>query len=201
MEIYLIRHGECCNSADEYFSTEKQTMDPHLTSKGIEQAKKLAERIKNIHFDIIYTSDLIRAEQTASIINSNLNSNIIITKNFREIDMGELFLKEWNIFPEIHSKWLLHEEDISYPGGENGNDVWQRCKKDLDIIISSNYKRVAIICHGGTIRSIICGVLNIPQQKRFYFGLPPTNCSINIIVYEDRHYYLHVFNDYEHLDK
>ena len=199
MEIYLIRHGECFNSASKYFSKEKQTMDPPLTSKGIEQAHKLADRIKEVNFDRIYSSDLSRAIETSNIINDCIDSEITITGNFREIDMGELFHKSWDEFPKIHSKWLLHEEDIAYPNGENGNNVWKRCKKELDTIVLSNFSRIAIVCHGGTIRSIICGVLNIPQQYRFYFGSPLINCSISILVYENKKYYLNVFNDYNHI--
>jgi probable phosphoglycerate mutase len=199
MEIYLIRHGECFDSTPEYFSKEKQTMDPPLTPKGIEQANKLASRMKEIIFDKVYTSDLIRAIQTSNIFNSSVNSSIVITKKFREIDMGDLYTKSWDRFPETFAKWLLHEEDIAYPNGETGYDVWQRCKNELDKLISLNLNRVAIICHGGTIRSIICGVLNIPQQKRFYLGLPLMNCSITIIKYEDNKYSLHLFNDYNHI--
>ena len=55
--------------------------------------------------------------------------------------------------------------------------------------------------HGGTIRSMICGLLDIPQEKRFYLGLPPENCSITVLKYneKDEKFYLHIFNDYTHL--
>jgi len=199
MEIYLIRHGECHDSTQDYFSLEKDTMDPPLNPKGIEQANKLAERLKHIHFDRIYTSDLARALLTSKIINNSIKSEIIISENFREIDMGEIFLKSWNSYPEIYSKWLKHDEDIPYPNGENGNDVWERCYKELKEIILLNFNRIAIVCHGGTIRSMICGMLNIPQQKRFYFGIPPMNCSITVLNFDKNEYYLHTFNDYSHL--
>jgi len=201
MQIYLIRHGESYNPKPEFISKEKNIMDPPLTSNGIKQAYKMVEKLKYIEFDIIYTSDLIRAVETTHILNKSKRSKIIITKNFREINMGEIFLKSWNEFPEIYSKWLLHEEDIPYPNGENGYNVWTRCKKELDEIIKRNYKRIAIVCHGGTIRSIICGALNIPQQNRFYLGIPLQNCSISILVYELEKYYLDLFNDYSHLNK
>lgn len=123
MEIYLIRHGDCYRSSSEYFSKEKQTMNPPLTPKGIEQAHKLAQRLKGITFDKIYCSDLDRAIHTANIFNSIVNSDVVITKNFREIDMGEIFHKPWSNFSEEFSKWVLHEEDIPYPNGENGADV------------------------------------------------------------------------------
>jgi len=185
----------------EYYCSEKQTMNPPLTSKGIEQAHQLAERLKGIAFDKIFSSDLDRAIQTSNILNSYVNSNITITKQFREIDMGEIFKKPWSEFPDEYSKWASHEEDIPYPNGENGADVWNRCKQEINSIIFSDYTRIAIVCHGGTIRSIACGILNIPQQRRFYFGLPPENCSISIVVHKEKDFFLHSFNDYAHITK
>lgn len=151
MEIYLIRHGECFPSSPEYFCEEKQTMNPPLTSRGIEQARKLAGRLKNVEIDNIYSSDLVRAIDTANILRDSVHANVIINKAFREID---------NI---------------------------------------QNRERIAIVCHGGTIRCIVCGVLRIPQQRRFYLGVPPENCSISIVIYKEKESVLHTFNDYTHI--
>ncbi|MDD3212140.1 MAG: histidine phosphatase family protein [Eubacteriales bacterium] len=199
MEIYLIRHGHCFNATEEYFSNIKQTMDPPLTPKGVEQANKLARRLKGITFDKIYCSDLDRAMQTAEIIRTTVKADIVASPSFREIDMGEIYRKSWDEFPDIYQNWVLHEADIPYPGGERGIDVWKRCKKKMDIITASHGNRVAIVCHGGTIRSIVCGILGIPQQKRFYFGSPTENCSISIIMQNEQNYCLHTFNDFSHL--
>jgi broad specificity phosphatase PhoE len=199
MEIYLIRHGECAVSLPEYYDDQKKTMNPPLTEKGITQAGKLADRLSTIPFEVIYSSDLERAIKTAEIINAKVHADRVCTASFREIDMGDVGRKPWSEFPEIHAQWSLHKEDISYPNGENGNDVWLRCKKELESIIRSEYKRVAIICHGGTIRSITCGLLRIPQQRRFHLGMPPEHCSVSIIRLIKGEFYLHTFNDYSHI--
>ena len=201
MEIYLIRHGDCFKDTVDYYCRDKQTMNPPLTSKGIDQAHRLADRLKNIPFDKIYCSDLDRAKQTAEIIQTKLNTEIIISVNFREIDFGDIHKenKTWMDFPEIYRKWILHDEDIPYPNGENGADVWNRCKKEIDNIITLENKRIIIVCHGGTIRSIACGILNIPQHKRFFLGFPLENCSISIVQYKERNFYLHTFNDHFHI--
>lgn len=121
--------------------------------------------------------------------------------NFREIDMGDIYISSWDNYPDLYQKWSKHDEDIPYPNGENGEMVWERCKKSIGEIIKNDFERVAIIAHGGTIRSIICGILNIPQQRRFHIGFPVENCSISIIKFnpKDLHFYLHTFNDYSHL--
>ena len=198
-ELYLIRHGESCRSSGEHYSEEKRTMDPPLTPAGMEQARQLAERLQGVHFDRIYSSDLDRASQTARILGASVNAEVVIKEGLREIDMGELWRKRpWSDFPELHAKWVLHEEDIPYPGGENGGDVWCRCKPLIDEIVLTD-RRAAIVCHGGTIRAMVCGMLDIPQQKRFYLGLPPVNCSISIVVHREERFFLHSFNDGAHI--
>lgn len=197
MDIYLIRHGECYSPADEYYNTEKGIADPPLTDKGISQAEKLAVRCQTVGFDLIVSSDLSRAVQTAEKIIALTPCDFLIDTVFREIDMGE----PWNEHSNIYEQWLLHNEDIPYPNGENGQDVWNRCEAKLRNLTSTQNEKIAVVCHGGTIRSIICGVLDIPQQKRFYFGSRLENCSISIIKYkeEDKRFYLHTFNDFSHL--
>ena len=71
-------------------------------------------------------------------------------------------------------------------------------KKELDGILASGAERVAIVCHGGTIRVMICGLLGLPMQKRFYIGNPPVNCAITILQQANEEWFLHVFNDYSH---
>jgi probable phosphoglycerate mutase len=173
-----------------------------LTKKGIQQAELLAKRCATIGFDRVYSSDLARAIQTAETILSLAPYKHEIIPAFREINMGDIDKHSWGNYPELYERWKQHEEDIPYPNGENGADVWRRCAAQLEKIIREPYQKVAIVCHGGTIRSIICGVLSIPQEKRFYFGNPPENCSISIVRYreDEARFYLHSFNDCAHLD-
>jgi len=195
MEIYLIRHGECQYLAKDYNDLEKHTINPPLTAKGEEQAHQLANRLGQVFFNKIYASDLVRAVQTAAILNSALHTDVVITPNLREIDLGELLAKSWDDFPDIYAKWNLHEEDVPYTGGENGSDVWKRCKTEIDAIIEKDYERVAIVCHGGAIRAMICGMLGLPQSRRHFFGNPLQNCSVSVIVHNNEGFYLQSFND------
>ena len=82
MKIYLIRHGRqnsrLCN------------VDVDLAEEGKQQARLVAERIKNWNIEKIYCSDLKRAMETAAIINETLNVNIVVESQLREIDFGEM---------------------------------------------------------------------------------------------------------------
>ena len=125
---------------------KKKIMDPPLTDLGIDQAKRLSRRCENLKFDIILSSDLCRAQQTAEILNERCQSTVRTDKAFRKIDMGDIYTKSWNAFPEIYSEWSLHKNDVPYPNGENGEAVWQRCKKEILPMINK-YERIAIVCH------------------------------------------------------
>jgi len=171
-----------------------------LSDKGVAQAKKLAIRCKSIGFERIVSSDLSRAVQTAEILVSYAPCGLSADPAFREIDMGDVSAS-WDAYPDVYAQWVLHQEDIPYPNGENGRDVWSRCRISLEKLIALRHKKIAIVSHGGAIRSIVCGVLGIPQQKRFFLGAPLENCSISLIRYDeaDKKFYLHAFNDFSHL--
>lgn len=200
MDIYLIRHGACFENAEAHFDMSLGTMNPPLTDLGVRQAHLLAERLADLPFDVLYASDLRRAMETMEIVNRQVQAKVVVTKSFREIDMGEILTKSWSAFPELYQQWRLHQEDMRYPAGENGNDVWERCRHEMEEIVQSQHHRIAVFCHGGTIRSIICGVLGIPQQKRFSFGQPLQNCSISVIRKNEDGLFLHSFNDDNHLE-
>jgi alpha-ribazole phosphatase len=142
MDIYLIRHGESYNSSIEHYDYEKKTMNPPLTKKGVIQAENLAMRCKSIGFDMIISSDLLRAEQTAERILSVAPCDFFTNSAFREIDMGGIHTKSWNDYPELYSQWVLHNEDVPYPKGENGENVWHRCKTQLERLIAVQNKKV-----------------------------------------------------------
>lgn len=201
MDLYLIRHGACCDSTAEFYDDEKNTMNPPLTEEGVKQAQKLAERCKDIGLNAVYSSDLLRALQTSQIIASAVKCGLSVSPALREIDMGDIYKKSWDHYPELYAKWALHREDLPYPNGENGADVWKRCSALLLQIVREPHEKVAIVAHGGTIRSIVCGVLGIAQQKRFRFGAPLENCSITVVKYIEakNQYFLHTFNDFSHL--
>lgn len=202
MELYLIRHGNTLPGV-EYYSETKKALDPPLNSLGWDQADRLGKRLENVPFDAIYCSDLERAVSTAKMLGVYVHSKILVEPALREIDMGDIQLHAWEEYGELHAQWRLHETDMAYPNGENGQDVWNRCKPVLDRIVLSHAERVAVVIHGGVIRCLLSGIFKIPFQERFYLGSPLSNCSITMLTYkeEEARFYLNSFNDIAHLEK
>lgn len=198
MNIYLIRHGRQ--------SSALCNVNVDLAEEGYEQAELLGERLRNFSIDGLYSSHLTRAVQTAEVINKYLNQTHIIKEELREISFGELEgnPNEYNyeFYKDFFEKQLKHLEDIPYPQGENGKDVFERASVILDEILKSGKQNIAIVTHGGVIRALISGLLGIPMNKKLLLGHSLENCSLTQLTYDERkkQWYLQRFNDYSHLE-
>ncbi len=199
MDIYLIRHGEKEDSCNHELVK--------LTEKGLRQAERTGMLLEGHSIERIYSSNMIRAIQTSEAINRYINAEIEIVPELREIHMGICETEGWNSlerkYPEYMKEFNRHETDMRYPpDGECGRDVWERVEGFLDRLVTTEYKRVALVTHGGVIKVMLAGIMGLEQQKRFYFGSPLKNCSITIIKYDhdSRTFSIHCYNNYSHLD-
>jgi uncharacterized phosphatase len=69
MKVYFVRHGESVGNREEFH----QTVDTPLSAAGVDQAKKIAGRLKKFNVDLIITSPVARARETAGIISKTIN--------------------------------------------------------------------------------------------------------------------------------
>ncbi len=199
MNIYLVRHGKqiggTCNE------------DVELSELGCKQADLTGQRLKKYDIDIIFCSHLIRAVKTAEVINRYTNVGIETREELQEISFGDMEGKDEQFieinFSKFYEKFNRNEEDVHYPNGECGEDVRKRAMKIIEEIKSKGYKNAVVVAHGGTIRSLISGILGLGQERRVLIGLPFENCSISIIKYDSKgqKYYVHTVNDYSHLEE
>lgn len=200
MNIYLIRHGE-------KIEKDKNHETLGLTEKGFKQADLLGKRLRGYSIDKIYTSNMKRAVQTAEEINRHLGVEIIVKPELREIHMGACDTEGWGYleqnYPAFIEEYEKHDSDLRYPpDGECGEDVWDRTVRVINEIVESESDNIAVVTHGGVIRAIICGILQLSQARRFYLGAPPKNCSISVIKHDKKknRFFVHTFNDYAHLE-
>lgn len=152
MKIYVIRHG--LTELNKQKKVNGQIDEP-LAPEGIEQAKTatslIPESIKHI-----YSSPLIRAVQTAEIVNSKLNHPITIVDAFTEIHMGTLAGKSWEEMEsglELKKKHRTVQFDYKPFGGESASEVKKRVLKFLKRLKNKHKdNEVLIVTHGGIIR-------------------------------------------------
>ena len=85
MKVYLVRHGQCESNVIGRYNF----VDEDINETGIKQAEDLREKIKDINYDIVISSPLVRALHTAEIINAN-NKEIITDERLAERKHGSL---------------------------------------------------------------------------------------------------------------
>ena len=199
LNIYLIRHGrqasKLCN------------VNVELAEEGIKQAELLSKRMKFYPLDGIYSSQLIRAVQTAEIINQNHQLIHEVRPELEEIDFGDLtghtdeYIEEH--YSEFFSKMNKCEEDLPYPGGESGKEVYDRAMSIINEIIESGKEEVAVVTHGGVIRALVAELMGAGLARRGRFARALENTSITNIHYnrETETFYLQSFNDVAHLEE
>jgi probable phosphoglycerate mutase len=199
MNIYLIRHGRqnstLCN------------VNVELSDEGREQAELLGRRLKSYDIDVVYSSQLIRAMETADIINKHLNKKRVIDERWQEADFGGMTGLTNQQLKEKYSDFLaeraMMKEDLTYPdGGENCQMVFERAFDALKDLIKEPYDNVCVVTHGGVLRALLTGIIGADYSKWLTYGRQIENCSISQIMYDEKMNTFHIerFNDYSHLE-
>lgn len=142
MKLYIVRHGEVPHNALRQYNNENED----LNENGIRQANELKEKIRNINYDIIISSPLLRAKHTAQIINVN-NKEILINDKLKERDPGNLSGKPLTV--TNRDEYWNYNTKITYGTSENIRDFFMRVYNFLDDLKKEDYESVLIVAHSG----------------------------------------------------
>ncbi len=142
MKVYIVRHGEVPHNALKQYNNENED----LNENGIRQANELKEKVKNINYDIIISSPLLRAKHTAQIINVN-NKKILINDKLKERDPGDLSGKPITV--TNRDEYWNYNTTIRYGTSENIRDFFMRVYNFLDELKKEDYESVLIVAHSG----------------------------------------------------
>ncbi len=226
MIIYLIRHGRQ--------SSQDCNVNVPLSEEGRIQSRLLGERMKSYKLDVIYSSTLVRAVETARTAfayNKELLENLQLRQGLEEIDFGiltgqkdeevkkfynEYYQEQLDNFMEgrVQQGTALEEvnafigdffvppEEMWYPEGENGAMVLERVMPVVKEWIESGKKNIAVVTHGGLIRTLLCSLFGGDFARRLMFGTSLENCSITQLHYDEAKngFFLDRFNDYAHIE-
>jgi len=159
-----IRHGETVWNAEERFQGHG---DSPLTETGRNQVAALGRRMQDFRFDALISSDLGRAQETASIISDFTGHPVEIDGRLRERNYGVL---EGLTVHEIKARHLdildqLIADDPDYivPAGESYRQHYQRNIEFIEELLATRVgSKVAIVIHGGVLESIFRYVAGLP---------------------------------------
>lgn len=156
--IYLVRHGETEWNLKRLIQGHS---DSPLTKAGIEQAKKVAKNLKKIKFDLVFSSDLLRAKKTAEIIAAKHDLEVETSNLLRERAFGSYEGKPHNALAAFDKLFesLKEEEKFKYkssPEIESDEEITTRLINFLrKALISHPEKTILVVTHGGIMRAFL----------------------------------------------
>jgi probable phosphoglycerate mutase len=202
-ELWVVRHGESTwNTEGRYQGQANVPLSP----VGVLQAASLAERLTGQHFDAVYTSDLLRAAQTAQTVAERLEGAPTVRPDpgLREIDVGELSGLVIADIRERHPDYLeaLRTDPWTTrrPGGESMEDLYTRSGAAFETLRARHPgQRVLVFTHGGVVRVAVGLALGgVPANA--WARLSVTNTSITRVLLGENSGTLLGFNDDAHLE-
>lgn len=156
--FYIVRHGETVLNVQKRVQGH---LDSPLTPLGLKQVKKLAQKLKKIRFDAIFSSDLLRAKKTAQIIALEHKLAVATTKALRERKMGKLDGRPWELLDKYYKKFedLDNQTRFKTPlryDVESDEAIIGRVITFLrEIAISQPGKTILIATHGGLMKTLL----------------------------------------------
>lgn len=177
--LYIFRHGETDWNKEQRF---QGTADIELNDKGVKQTEELARQLKSVDFDLIVSSPLSRANETAKKVSlMQANSPLIlvhdglkersfgVAEGMKVEDAKTTFFGVSNIDRDTGNPRFWN---VKYPDGENRKEVFQRFKSAMSDICRDrpNDKTIAVSTHGSLMTSVLAHMLD--QFKQFH------NCEV-----------------------
>ncbi|AFQ44526.1 histidine phosphatase family protein [Desulfosporosinus meridiei] len=200
--IILTRHGQTLWNIE---GRVQGSLDSPLTEKGILQARSLALRLKDEGINHIYTSDSLRAINTAEEIRKGIGlKKILSDPALREFSFGDWEGCIWQELrdrnPDIFKIWDSEPHLVTTPGGENMELVTDRAWNYLQQIIQIHQgQTVCLVTHGLTLKLIVTKAMGFGIHE---WAKTPWqhNTALNILEVEGDQWIPLVIGDCQHLD-
>ncbi len=166
MDLYLIRHAE------SQFNREGRVqgqLDPPLSPLGERQAQVLAQAVAGLQPEVVVSSPLRRAYDTARPLVQVSQAELIIVEELKELHAGVFQGRLWSElereFPEAVAQWRSGNPDVAIPGGESRRQLMRRSWQALQKIHQLPHQVVVVVAHGGVIAAGLKALLGIPPQR------------------------------------
>jgi broad specificity phosphatase PhoE len=175
--LFLLRHGTTAAPA----GTLVGSTDLPLADQGHERLTAVSRLLQDIN--CWYCSPMLRTRQTAAILAENgcAADRAVQDPRLREIDFGSWEMKTFSDICATDSDRISAWErylDFVFPNGEAVQDFRQRLKELLLLFTEANREQIAVITHGGVIRTMICLALGISIRQYLLFDVQPAGLTI-----------------------
>ena len=196
--LILARHGETDWNKNGLLQGSSDFAK--LNNVGKKQAKALGKALLSLNVDIIYSSPLKRASETAEIINKILKKEMVFDDALKERNWGDWEGRDAAVeFLRLEKMDIRTRFNFMPPNGESWKEFEIRLIKSIEKIIENNNdKRVLIVTHGGSIRALVPVIKKVPREQTLHLKFANTSISIFKLNKDDVEEEL--INDIAHLE-
>ena len=188
-QVLFIRHGETDWNRIKRIQGH---IDIPLATSGVEQAQRLAERFaiearEGSRLDAVYSSDLLRAQQTAQPFADVLGLPLQLNDGLRERNYGAFQGHDSDEiasrFPDEYAQWQTRDPGFSPPEGESQRVFYHRVLHAIEPIVAAHPDgRIAVVAHGGVLDCVYRFANGLPLDAPRTYAL--LNTSVNVVDYE-----------------
>lgn len=199
-ELVVIRHGETEWNVQGRMQGH---LDSPLTATGLMQAQALANKLQTDSFNAFYSSDLLRAYQTAQMIADKHQATVTKVEGLRERNLGifqGLTRQEVrNQFSEDIGGFRIDNPDYIVPEGESLLQFRRRCISSFEqLALAHQGQRILVVTHGGVLISLFKHTLGLSPETPRRFKI--LNTSLNVFSFENNIWMLETWGNVYHLD-
>lgn len=199
-ELYIIRHGE--TELNKLGIVQGRGINSDLNDTGRSQAAAFYAKYKDIPFEKVYTSALVRTHQTVKgFIDAGIPWEQLT-------GLDELAWGVWEgkpndenairAFKTLMQQWDEGDYDAHFEGGESPNQVMIRLKEAVDYIKSKTEEKLVLVCmHGRAMRLLLCLLMNKPLSEMGDF--PHQNTTLYKVELTGDEFIITGFNNTDHL--
>lgn len=202
MDVVMVRHGESAYNVEGRVQGQH---DSPLTPRGRLQAEAVAARLAACVFDRCYSSDLVRAADTAnSIVRSHPGLDIEYSSSLREMRMGvlegQLFTRVADQLGANYAEWIVDRRSFTPEGGETVYEVHSRAREAASQLLADVHDHsVLVVSHNEWLKSFVSILLGMRFEDRGIFEFGYTSITVvNLASPKVRR--LSLYNDRRHLD-
>lgn len=199
MELILVRHGE---TEWNKLGRCQGVSDVPLNSTGRRQAEDIGRALKEEALSAVYSSDLIRAFETAEEIAKYHSISVQVDNDFREMDQGDFEGLDFDHIRANHSdvlkEWREKPETLRIPGGESLLEVQERAwEAFIDLYKNYENKKIVVVSHNLTIITLLCKFAG--KTLASFRDFIVQESSKSVVICNNESYYIDVLNDMTHL--
>lgn len=205
--VYIVRHGETVGNVTNTW----QGGDDPLNERGHEQARVVAERLRELPFDLLISSTMVRALETARAIAATTEKAIIESDLLREWkNPSSLIGQKHSVEPGTPmAEYLRYRTEYfdnpekRFEDEETPTEVKQRARDALGYLASLEEERIVVVTHGNFLRICIGSVLlaedlNAREFHSMLRGLEIVNTAISVIRHDGERWRVLTYNDHAH---